>query len=160
MLGEFLDVEWNVISSFFCVTKINLCFALFAIHVGILKLDKASSVESLPEMLTSDSEGSYVGLSSPRDLQSPDFTTGFHAEKVEVRAHSPCCFNVSVSDTSKTKPLVLLGTYYLQSFVASSVPLPSLLHLSDLSCGTTVMVVKYGSQVVNHKAFVIIKWYT
>uniref|UniRef100_A0A671PNE5 Inhibitor of Bruton tyrosine kinase-like n=1 Tax=Sinocyclocheilus anshuiensis TaxID=1608454 RepID=A0A671PNE5_9TELE len=32
---------------------------------------KASSVESLPELITSDSEGSYMG--SPRDLQSPVF---------------------------------------------------------------------------------------
>ncbi|XP_060608945.2 inhibitor of Bruton tyrosine kinase isoform X1 [Anolis sagrei] len=52
---------------------------------GILKLDKTNSVESLPEMLMSDSEGSYVGANSPRDLQSPDFTTGFHADKVEVK---------------------------------------------------------------------------
>ncbi|XP_061479196.1 inhibitor of Bruton tyrosine kinase isoform X2 [Rhineura floridana] len=52
---------------------------------GILKLDKTNSVESLPEMLTSDSEGSCVGVNSPRDLQSPDFTAGFHADKVEVK---------------------------------------------------------------------------
>ncbi|XP_028578685.2 inhibitor of Bruton tyrosine kinase isoform X3 [Podarcis muralis] len=63
---------------------------------GILKLDKTNSIESLPEMLTSDSEGSYVGVNSPRDLESPDFTAGFNADKVEVkekmcasRAHVP-----------------------------------------------------------------------
>uniref|UniRef100_A0A671PS19 Inhibitor of Bruton tyrosine kinase-like n=1 Tax=Sinocyclocheilus anshuiensis TaxID=1608454 RepID=A0A671PS19_9TELE len=39
------------------------------IHMGITKL--SSSVESLPELITSDSEGSYMG--SPRDLQSPVF---------------------------------------------------------------------------------------
>uniref|UniRef100_A0A8D2LZD8 Inhibitor of Bruton tyrosine kinase n=1 Tax=Varanus komodoensis TaxID=61221 RepID=A0A8D2LZD8_VARKO len=50
---------------------------------GTLKLDKANSIESLPEMLMSDSEGSYVGVNSPRDLQSPDFTAGIHADKVE-----------------------------------------------------------------------------
>uniref|UniRef100_A0A2K6GZK0 Inhibitor of Bruton tyrosine kinase n=1 Tax=Propithecus coquereli TaxID=379532 RepID=A0A2K6GZK0_PROCO len=44
---------------------------------------KTNSVESLPELLTSDSEGSYAGLGSPRDLQSPDFTTGFHSDKIE-----------------------------------------------------------------------------
>uniref|UniRef100_A0A8D2LXK2 Inhibitor of Bruton tyrosine kinase n=1 Tax=Varanus komodoensis TaxID=61221 RepID=A0A8D2LXK2_VARKO len=54
---------------------------------GTLKLDKANSIESLPEMLMSDSEGSYVGVNSPRDLQSPDFTAGIHADKVEVRAY-------------------------------------------------------------------------
>uniref|UniRef100_A0A6J0TZD0 Inhibitor of Bruton tyrosine kinase isoform X1 n=1 Tax=Pogona vitticeps TaxID=103695 RepID=A0A6J0TZD0_9SAUR len=52
---------------------------------GILKLDKSSSVESLPEMLMSDSEGSYVGVNSPRDLQSPDFTAGFQADRFEVK---------------------------------------------------------------------------
>uniref|UniRef100_A0A8D2M031 Inhibitor of Bruton tyrosine kinase n=1 Tax=Varanus komodoensis TaxID=61221 RepID=A0A8D2M031_VARKO len=55
---------------------------------GTLKLDKANSIESLPEMLMSDSEGSYVGVNSPRDLQSPDFTAGIHADKVEVRVKS------------------------------------------------------------------------
>ncbi|NXA45287.1 IBTK kinase, partial [Nothocercus julius] len=52
---------------------------------GSVKLDKTNSVESLPELLTSDSEGSYAGLSSPRDLQSPDFMKGFHAERPEVK---------------------------------------------------------------------------
>uniref|UniRef100_A0A8C0KPQ7 Inhibitor of Bruton tyrosine kinase n=1 Tax=Canis lupus dingo TaxID=286419 RepID=A0A8C0KPQ7_CANLU len=45
---------------------------------GLLKSGKNNSVESLPELLTSDSEGSYAGVGSPRDLQSPDFTAGFH----------------------------------------------------------------------------------
>ncbi|XP_012578342.1 PREDICTED: inhibitor of Bruton tyrosine kinase isoform X3 [Condylura cristata] len=35
------------------------------------------------ELLTSDSEGSYIGVGSPRDLQSPDFTTGIHSNKIE-----------------------------------------------------------------------------
>ncbi|XP_050987197.1 inhibitor of Bruton tyrosine kinase isoform X1 [Labeo rohita] len=34
---------------------------------------KACSVESLQELITSDSEGSYMGAGSPRDLQSPIF---------------------------------------------------------------------------------------
>uniref|UniRef100_A0A4W4HHS7 BTB domain-containing protein n=1 Tax=Electrophorus electricus TaxID=8005 RepID=A0A4W4HHS7_ELEEL len=34
---------------------------------------KACSVESLHELITSDSEGSYIGVGSPRDLQSPVF---------------------------------------------------------------------------------------
>lgn len=58
-------------------------FILFCI-LGLLKSGKTNSVESLPELLTSDSEGSYAGVGSPRDLQSPDFTAGFHPEKVEV----------------------------------------------------------------------------
>uniref|UniRef100_A0A8C3KCX4 Inhibitor of Bruton tyrosine kinase n=1 Tax=Calidris pygmaea TaxID=425635 RepID=A0A8C3KCX4_9CHAR len=52
---------------------------------GSVKLDKTNSVESLPDLLTSDSEGSYAGVSSPRDLQSPDFTKGFHPEKAEMK---------------------------------------------------------------------------
>ncbi|XP_017362184.1 inhibitor of Bruton tyrosine kinase isoform X2 [Cebus imitator] len=50
---------------------------------GLLKAGKTNSMESLPELLTSDSEGSYAGVGSPRDLQSPDFTTGFHSDKIE-----------------------------------------------------------------------------
>lgn len=53
---------------------------------GLLKSGKTNSVESLPELLTSDSEGSYAGVGSPRDLQSPDFTTGFHSDKVEGKS--------------------------------------------------------------------------
>ncbi|XP_068004756.1 inhibitor of Bruton tyrosine kinase isoform X2 [Melanerpes formicivorus] len=37
------------------------------------------------ELLTSDSEGSYAGVGSPRDVQSPDFTKGFHPERTEVK---------------------------------------------------------------------------
>ncbi|ELW70102.1 Inhibitor of Bruton tyrosine kinase [Tupaia chinensis] len=56
---------------------------------GLLKSGKTNSVESLPELLTSDSEGSYAGVGSPRDLQSPDFTTGFHSDKIEGKV-KPC----------------------------------------------------------------------
>uniref|UniRef100_A0A8C7TVB1 Inhibitor of Bruton tyrosine kinase n=1 Tax=Oncorhynchus mykiss TaxID=8022 RepID=A0A8C7TVB1_ONCMY len=34
---------------------------------------KTNSMESLQELMTSDSEGSYMGVGSPRDLQSPVF---------------------------------------------------------------------------------------
>ncbi|KAM9187597.1 LOW QUALITY PROTEIN: inhibitor of Bruton tyrosine kinase-like [Dugong dugon] len=50
---------------------------------GLVTSGKTYSVESLPELLTSDSEGSYAGVGSPRDLQSPDFTKGFHSDKIE-----------------------------------------------------------------------------
>ncbi|XP_054425632.1 inhibitor of Bruton tyrosine kinase isoform X2 [Pteronotus mesoamericanus] len=53
---------------------------------GLLKSGKTNSVESLLELLTSDSEGSYAGVGSPRDLPSPDFTTGFHSDKLEGKA--------------------------------------------------------------------------
>ncbi|XP_078068592.1 inhibitor of Bruton tyrosine kinase isoform X2 [Mustelus asterias] len=51
---------------------------------------KTNSVESLQEMLMSDSEGSYAGgVASPRELASPDFSAGFSQEKSEIdeRAH-------------------------------------------------------------------------
>ncbi|KAG9493705.1 hypothetical protein GDO78_001529 [Eleutherodactylus coqui] len=51
---------------------------------GVFKSEKNNSVESLQELLTSDSEGSFVGASSPRDLQSPDFTT-FSPQKNEEK---------------------------------------------------------------------------
>ncbi|XP_059124290.1 inhibitor of Bruton tyrosine kinase [Peromyscus eremicus] len=82
---------------------------------GLLKSDKTNSVESLPELLTSDSEGSYAGVGSPRDLQSPDFTAGFHSEKVEGKAKPyvngtpPTCAREDLkpwekSPTSKSAP--------------------------------------------------------
>uniref|UniRef100_A0A8C4E279 Inhibitor of Bruton agammaglobulinemia tyrosine kinase n=1 Tax=Dicentrarchus labrax TaxID=13489 RepID=A0A8C4E279_DICLA len=40
---------------------------------SLVKLGKANSTESLQELLTSDSEGSYMGVGSPRDMQSPIF---------------------------------------------------------------------------------------
>uniref|UniRef100_A0A667Y0R6 Inhibitor of Bruton tyrosine kinase n=1 Tax=Myripristis murdjan TaxID=586833 RepID=A0A667Y0R6_9TELE len=49
---------------------------------------KANSTESLQELMTSDSEGSYMGVGSPRDMQSPIFH-----DKTEVditsSQHSP-----------------------------------------------------------------------
>lgn len=39
----------------------------------LVKSGKANSTESLQEVLTSDSEGSYMGVGSPRDVQSPVF---------------------------------------------------------------------------------------
>uniref|UniRef100_A0A672HSF6 BTB domain-containing protein n=1 Tax=Salarias fasciatus TaxID=181472 RepID=A0A672HSF6_SALFA len=40
----------------------------------LVKSGKANSTDSLQELLTSDSEGSYMGVGSPRDVQSPVFT--------------------------------------------------------------------------------------
>lgn len=63
-----------------------MIYCFFSLYfLGSVKLDKTNSVESLPEFLTSDSEGSYAGVGSPRDVQSPDFTKPFHPERTEVR---------------------------------------------------------------------------
>uniref|UniRef100_A0A8C7WC94 Inhibitor of Bruton tyrosine kinase n=1 Tax=Oncorhynchus mykiss TaxID=8022 RepID=A0A8C7WC94_ONCMY len=40
---------------------------------SLVKSGKTNSMESLQELMTSDSEGSYMGVGSPRDLQSPVF---------------------------------------------------------------------------------------
>ncbi|XP_040284626.1 inhibitor of Bruton tyrosine kinase [Bufo bufo] len=53
---------------------------------GFFKSEKNNSVESLQDLLASDSEGSFVGASSPRDLQSPDFTATFSPPKNEEKS--------------------------------------------------------------------------
>lgn len=75
----------------------------FSYSLGSVKLDKTNSVESLPELLTSDSEGSYAGVGSPRDLQSPDFTKGFHPERTEVGFLSSWQFICYLSNPSKAE---------------------------------------------------------
>uniref|UniRef100_A0A8C1BFC7 Inhibitor of Bruton tyrosine kinase n=1 Tax=Cyprinus carpio carpio TaxID=630221 RepID=A0A8C1BFC7_CYPCA len=52
---------------------------------------KASSVESLPELITSDSEGSYMGAGSPRDLQSPVL---HDRPEAQVKPQHLCLFTV------------------------------------------------------------------
>ncbi|KAI4904062.1 hypothetical protein NFI96_033883 [Prochilodus magdalenae] len=47
---------------------------------------KACSVESLHELITSDSEGSYRGVGSPRDLQSPIFQDRHDAQEEKSRS--------------------------------------------------------------------------
>jgi hypothetical protein len=70
--------------------------SFFKFHfLDLLKSGKANSVESLPELFTSDSEGSYVGVGSPRELQSPDFTTGFLLDKIEVCFKKHCFLTFS-----------------------------------------------------------------
>lgn len=47
----------------------------------LVKSGKANSTESLQELLTSDSEGSCMGVGSPRDIQSPVFHDRAEDEK-------------------------------------------------------------------------------
>lgn len=53
-----------------------------AVSPVLVKTGKANSTESLQEVLTSDSEGSYMAVGSPRDMQSPVFH-----DKPEVILH-------------------------------------------------------------------------
>uniref|UniRef100_A0A674JAE2 Inhibitor of Bruton tyrosine kinase n=1 Tax=Terrapene triunguis TaxID=2587831 RepID=A0A674JAE2_9SAUR len=87
---------------------------------GLIKLDKVNSVESLPELLTSDSEGSYAGVSSPRDLQSPDFTTGFQADKTEMKDKM---YVQSINAPHSNKEMKLCeGSSALKQSVPQSIP--------------------------------------
>ncbi|KFV76756.1 Inhibitor of Bruton tyrosine kinase [Dryobates pubescens] len=87
---------------------------------GSVKLDKTNSVESLPELLTSDSEGSYAGVGSPRDVQSPDFTKGFHPERTEVK-DKVCSQGVKLPQpTKETKSCK--GSSALTQSVPQSIP--------------------------------------
>uniref|UniRef100_A0A8C5PWA2 Inhibitor of Bruton tyrosine kinase n=1 Tax=Leptobrachium leishanense TaxID=445787 RepID=A0A8C5PWA2_9ANUR len=63
---------------------------------GFFKSEKANSAESLQELLTSDSEGSFVGASSPRELRSPDLSTICTSDKNEVKSKHDA-FNTSTS---------------------------------------------------------------
>ncbi|NXW02092.1 IBTK kinase, partial [Fregetta grallaria] len=83
---------------------------------GSVKLDKTNSVESLPELLTSDSEGSYAGVGSPRDLQSPDFTKGFHPERTEMKDKA-CSQGMKPSQPNKE-----MKSYKGSSSLTQSVP--------------------------------------
>ncbi|OXB75543.1 UNVERIFIED_CONTAM: hypothetical protein H355_013543 [Colinus virginianus] len=83
---------------------------------GSIKLDKTNSVESLPELLTSDSEGSYAGVSSPRDLQSPDFTKVFHPERTEMKDKA-CSLVMKASQQNKE-----VKSYKGSSALTQSVP--------------------------------------
>lgn len=53
--------------------KVSILDWTGCVTTGLGHSVKASSVESLQELITSDSEGSYMGVGSPRDLQSPVF---------------------------------------------------------------------------------------
>uniref|UniRef100_H0ZQP8 Inhibitor of Bruton tyrosine kinase n=1 Tax=Taeniopygia guttata TaxID=59729 RepID=H0ZQP8_TAEGU len=96
---------------------------------GSVKLDKANSVDSLPELLTSDSEGSYAGVGSPRDLQSPDFTKGFHPERTEVK-DKVCSQGVKPSHPNKEMKSCKGASALTQSVPQS---IPSARHNSAIS---------------------------
>ncbi|XP_056141679.1 inhibitor of Bruton tyrosine kinase [Lampris incognitus] len=55
----------------------------------LVKSGKANSTESLQELLTSDSEGSCMGVGSPRDMQSPIFNGRAEDEKAVQRLKIP-----------------------------------------------------------------------
>ncbi|XP_020489529.1 inhibitor of Bruton tyrosine kinase [Labrus bergylta] len=71
----------------------------------LVKSGKANSTESLQELLTSDSEGSYMGVGSPRDMQSPVFHDRTEDEKtLSQRLKTPPSTPTSMSDCPPTPP--------------------------------------------------------
>uniref|UniRef100_A0A669F062 Inhibitor of Bruton tyrosine kinase n=1 Tax=Oreochromis niloticus TaxID=8128 RepID=A0A669F062_ORENI len=71
-----------------------------------LSSGKVNSTESLQELLTSDSEGSYMGVGSPRDMQSPVFH-----ERVEQYIFLIKCDSVfSICSPARAPPVLDLRT--------------------------------------------------
>ncbi|XP_060907178.1 inhibitor of Bruton tyrosine kinase [Labrus mixtus] len=71
----------------------------------LVKSGKANSTESLQELLTSDSEGSYMGVGSPRGMQSPVFHDRTEDEKtLSQRLKTPPSTPTSMSDCLPTPP--------------------------------------------------------
>ncbi|XP_059195458.1 inhibitor of Bruton tyrosine kinase [Centropristis striata] len=71
----------------------------------LVKSGRANSTESLQELLTSDSEGSYMGVGSPRDMQSPVFHDRAEDERaVSQRLKTPPSTPTSLKDCLPTPP--------------------------------------------------------
>ncbi|XP_073445780.1 inhibitor of Bruton tyrosine kinase isoform X2 [Dendrobates tinctorius] len=88
---------------------------------GFFKSEKNNSVESLQELLTSDSEGSFAGASSPRDLQSPDFTATFRLQRNEES--SKVCSASSINSSPAVPGST--GTKMPQSMASSPKAIPN-----------------------------------
>uniref|UniRef100_A0A8B9RHS8 BTB domain-containing protein n=1 Tax=Astyanax mexicanus TaxID=7994 RepID=A0A8B9RHS8_ASTMX len=63
---------------------------------SLIDSGKACSVESLHELVTSDSEGSYMGVGSPRELQSPIFQDRPDAQVIHRHNAQKFSFNLPV----------------------------------------------------------------
>ncbi|KAM8735330.1 inhibitor of Bruton tyrosine kinase [Acanthopagrus schlegelii] len=75
------------------------------VSLPLVKSGKANSTESLQELLTSDSEGSYMGVGSPRDIQSPIFHDRAEDEKAfSQRLKTPPSTPTSLRDCLPTPP--------------------------------------------------------
>ncbi|KAM4580467.1 inhibitor of Bruton tyrosine kinase [Odontesthes bonariensis] len=71
----------------------------------LVKSTTANSTESLQELLTSDSEGSCMGVGSPRDMQSPVFHDRAEDEKAfSQRLKTPPSTPISLKNSLPTPP--------------------------------------------------------
>lgn len=107
---------------------------------SFVKSQKANSIESLPEVLTSDSESSYMGMSSPREIQSPIFHDKPEDERLfSQRRRTP----PSTPNSLKNDPLTPPNSapYNIPKVIPSSHPPPVL----DLR---TIMDMEANSQQI------------
>uniref|UniRef100_A0A3Q3EBM1 Inhibitor of Bruton agammaglobulinemia tyrosine kinase n=1 Tax=Labrus bergylta TaxID=56723 RepID=A0A3Q3EBM1_9LABR len=95
----------------------------------LVKSGKANSTESLQELLTSDSEGSYMGVGSPRDMQSPVFhdrteVNGGGMRKEEMLSSLSCMSECVISICSPARPPPVLDLRTIMDMEASSLQTP------------------------------------
>uniref|UniRef100_A0A8C2ZJW9 Inhibitor of Bruton tyrosine kinase n=1 Tax=Cyclopterus lumpus TaxID=8103 RepID=A0A8C2ZJW9_CYCLU len=100
-----------------CTHFTNALSVLSVVSLCLVKSGRANSTESLQELLTSDSEGSYVGAGSPRDMQSPVFH-----DKAEVNSHafSVVCVTVVITTCSPARPPPVLDLRTIMDMEANS----------------------------------------
>lgn len=105
-----------------------------------VKSQKANSIESLPEVLTSDSESSYMGMGSPREIQSPIFQDKPEDERLfSQRLRTPPSTPTSLKNGPLTPPSS--APYNIPKVIPSSHPPPVL----DLR---TIMDMEANSQQI------------
>ncbi|XP_036394726.1 inhibitor of Bruton tyrosine kinase isoform X1 [Megalops cyprinoides] len=85
---------------------------------GLVKSGKTGSMESLQELLTSDSEGSYAGVGSPRDLHSPIFQ-----ERAELEERSRI---LSQKSPPQTPPAGIRPPLLANSSTPQPIPRPQM----------------------------------
>lgn len=106
-----------------------------------VKSQKANSIESLPELLTSDSEGSYMGAGSPREIQSPVFHDKTEDVKLfSQRLKTPPSTPISMKISPLTPPNSAPNS--ITKVIPSSYPPPVL----DLR---TIMTMEANSQQIH-----------
>uniref|UniRef100_A0A3Q3JX55 BTB domain-containing protein n=1 Tax=Monopterus albus TaxID=43700 RepID=A0A3Q3JX55_MONAL len=81
-----------------------------AVSPCVMKSGRANSTESLQELLTSDSEGSYMGVASPRDMQSPVFHDRVEVNKTVLILNTLCVSVITICSPARPPPVLDLRT--------------------------------------------------
>uniref|UniRef100_A0A671WEM5 Inhibitor of Bruton tyrosine kinase n=1 Tax=Sparus aurata TaxID=8175 RepID=A0A671WEM5_SPAAU len=92
------------------------------VSLPLVKSSKANSTESLQELLTSDSEGSYMGVGSPRDIQSPIFHD--RAEVNILNLMKQTCILAARKEEIPARPPPVLDLRTIMDMEANSVQTP------------------------------------